>query len=181
MCQDSISSGTAALSCPDHHCEMVAHLTCLSNSFLRAEGNHDALVPIGGQCPCCTKQLHWVDLVKELSLRIRGAKEVTALFKERKSRTKREIVAVDDEDVVMDEFDDEDEEADEEGFKLPRADEDGWNYLDDVIDDRQTEIQIRSDPSPPSRAKHGKKWQPATSYSEPVIEDSDWDDAETLT
>ncbi|GAB7347053.1 hypothetical protein MBLNU459_g3193t1 [Dothideomycetes sp. NU459] len=44
------------------------------------------VVPTEGHCSSCGTLLRWADLVQDLSLRLRGEKEVAALFKERKSR-----------------------------------------------------------------------------------------------
>ncbi|KAL1593854.1 Slx4p interacting protein [Paraconiothyrium brasiliense] len=63
-------------------------LHCLSNWFLAEEGRQDALIPVEGTCPTCHTPLQWSTLMKELSLRTRGQKEVEAMFKpKRKTKT----------------------------------------------------------------------------------------------
>jgi len=89
--------------CPHLVCETVSHLTCLSTNFLEGEAgqrsssgelnNTDqspALLPIAGKCKGCGSTVKWVDVVKEVTLRMRGAKEVEGLLKEprRKARKK---------------------------------------------------------------------------------------------
>ncbi|KAI9304308.1 hypothetical protein BJ944DRAFT_202912 [Cunninghamella echinulata] len=55
----------------DQNCNMVAHLTCLAKLFLSTETtSSDALIPIKGQCPSCSKQLLWGDLIYDLRLRM---------------------------------------------------------------------------------------------------------------
>ncbi|KAF4627757.1 hypothetical protein G7Y89_g10394 [Cudoniella acicularis] len=70
--------------CPNTGCESVTHLTCLAKHFLK--GDENAMVPIKGECPNCKVELLWVDIVKELTLRIRGQKEVQRLLKVKRTR-----------------------------------------------------------------------------------------------
>ncbi|KAH6664512.1 hypothetical protein B0J14DRAFT_247072 [Halenospora varia] len=72
-------SGGLFAVCPETGCETVSHLTCLSKHFLGDD--EDALVPITGKCPGCETELIWTDVVKELTLRTRGQKEVQKLLK----------------------------------------------------------------------------------------------------
>lgn len=78
--------------CPQPSCGSVAHLSCLSSHFLKHErtnqgihGEDDdlilSIVPIEGHCPGCDEKLKWVDIVKEVTLRMRGQKEVEKLLK----------------------------------------------------------------------------------------------------
>jgi structure-specific endonuclease subunit SLX1 len=93
--QDLIHDGGIYAICPHPGCESVSHLTCLSKSFLEGESgqrsnngesnNTDqdpALVPIAGKCKGCGGTLKWVDVVKEVTLRMRGVEEVEKLLKE---------------------------------------------------------------------------------------------------
>jgi structure-specific endonuclease subunit SLX1 len=70
--------------CPNSDCEAVTHMTCLSQHFLSTD--EDALVPTKGNCPVCKTEIQWVDVVKELTLRMRGQKEVEKLLKKKGSR-----------------------------------------------------------------------------------------------
>lgn len=56
--------------------------------MLHHEEDREVVVPIQGRCPQCGGHIQWVDMMKELSLRERGAKEVEALLKVKKRRTK---------------------------------------------------------------------------------------------
>lgn len=94
--------------CPNQGCESVTHLTCLSQHFLKDE--EDALVPVKGQCPTCKAQIKWVDVVKELSLRIRGQKEVEKLLKGKRVRKGKAVTSSQATNIDNGEEEDEDEE-----------------------------------------------------------------------
>ncbi|TVY64319.1 Structure-specific endonuclease subunit slx1, partial [Lachnellula suecica] len=113
VCKSSLEhdEGIYAI-CPNSGCESVTHLTCLSRHFLSNE-DLETLVPIKGTCPSCKAELRWVDVVKELSLRMRGQKEVEKLLKaKRVKKTKAgtasqavpESSSEEDEDEVMEDF-----------------------------------------------------------------------------
>lgn len=75
-------------------------MTCLSKSFLEAESKgknelsnideDQALVPLEGKCKDCGGTMLWVDIVKEVTLRMRGAKEVDRLLKEPKKKASKD-------------------------------------------------------------------------------------------
>lgn len=67
--------------CPHKGCESVSHLSCLSRHFLDSDTDKDAIVPIQGTCKDCGKITRWVDIAKDVTLRMRGEKEVTKLLK----------------------------------------------------------------------------------------------------
>ncbi|RKF61797.1 Structure-specific endonuclease subunit slx1 [Erysiphe neolycopersici] len=69
--------------CPNLACNSVTHMTCLSKHFLN--GNDDLLIPIKGICPACHTETRWIDFAKELSLRLRGQKEIANLLKVQKN------------------------------------------------------------------------------------------------
>ncbi len=97
--QDLIHDEGIYAICPHPGCEGVSHLTCLSQSLLESEtrqhssgaqpSNDDqslALVPIAGKCQSCGGRIKWVDIVKEVTLRMRGVKEVEGLLKESRKK-----------------------------------------------------------------------------------------------
>lgn len=96
---DDSQRGLLAL-CTNEGCEGVAHLTCWSQHMLQQEGGSEAaakqIVPIQGTCPCCGGTVKWGDMMKELTLRTRGQKEVDKLLKpkRRAGRPARSAVAV---------------------------------------------------------------------------------------
>jgi structure-specific endonuclease subunit SLX1 len=69
--------------CPQTTCQSFYHMTCLSSHFLEV-GATSSMIPTSGQCLGCKAHLSWVDLMKEMTLRIRGAREVSKVLKARK-------------------------------------------------------------------------------------------------
>lgn len=165
------ATGVGTLICPSENCRTASHLQCLSSAWLGAEGESakNAMVPTSGSCPTCHTKLMWVNLVKDLSLRMRGEKEIKAIFKPK--RGKKTTAAAAEE---SDESPSEDDLLDD---PLPQEDE--WHQLLDSSDDDEVGTRnAKSDPAP--RAARFKKAKVAQSYSEPVIQDSDSDGAEIL-
>jgi structure-specific endonuclease subunit SLX1 len=107
--------------CPHGACRSISHVECLAKLFLAdGEDQADAVVPISGNCPSCAKRVQWVTLMKELSLRIRGAKEVRKILK-KKPGAKVDISEDEDEDGFDDEAD------------AMTADDTADESLDDVV------------------------------------------------
>ncbi|KAI1329846.1 GIY-YIG catalytic domain-containing protein [Xylariaceae sp. FL0255] len=87
--------------CSNTGCEGTGHVTCWSRHFLsKGEGNDNAegddgdIIPISGTCPNCDGEVMWGDMMMEMSLRVRGQKEVEKLLKKpRKKRTTKAAVA----------------------------------------------------------------------------------------
>jgi structure-specific endonuclease subunit SLX1 len=72
------------LICPHGECRSISHVDCLAK-HLRAESQSETLIPTSGKCPSCQKELQWVDLMKELSIRVRGTKDVQKILKKTKA------------------------------------------------------------------------------------------------
>lgn len=160
--------GSMAIVCPSIDCNAAGHLECFAGAFSK-QSNDDELLPLEGNCPNCGVKHKWVDLVKVMSLRLRGEKEVKKIFKVRKPRAKKaalpsEIPETSDSDL-----------SDEEMADAPPLDDD-WHYLSDDDDSNSDALRVRSDPSPVhcTAATFG-------AFSEPIVEDSDCDDAEIVT
>jgi len=158
--------------CPSPGCESVTHLTCLSKHFLH--GDEETLVPIKGHCPSCNTELRWVDVVKELSLRMRGQKEVEKLLKvkrARKTKGSASQVAVessdgeDDEDEIMEEF--------VPGTQGMVAHD--WGAIDDS-DGSDAESITSNISLAKTTSLHASK----PGVLGKVIEDTDWDDMDVL-
>jgi len=135
-------SGASTLTCSSSSCHSKAHLTCLATHFLNKENSSKeptnatpSLLPTTGSCPSCHTPLHWRDLVQELSLRMRGSKELEVLFKQPKTRKIRKNTAAGAAAVEEEEEDDEDDL--EAGNSEPELDDedddevvgDGWHQL----------------------------------------------------
>lgn len=72
--------------CPHGACRGLSHVTCLSEQLLaRAEGQADAqpMLPTSGKCPSCQKEVQWVKLMREMTLRVRGPKEVQKVLRKK--------------------------------------------------------------------------------------------------
>ena len=82
--QEMGPKSVTALFCNQETCRTVSHLTCLATRFVEVEGADVAVTPVSGKCPGCKEELLWIDLVKELTLRLRGeGKVVQAMTKPR--------------------------------------------------------------------------------------------------
>lgn len=82
--------------CSNHECEGVGHLDCWSRHLLHQKGEGDddgILLPLDGQCPKCRGAVKWADMMKELTLRIRGQKEIGLLLKRRNRAAKAKAKA----------------------------------------------------------------------------------------
>jgi structure-specific endonuclease subunit SLX1 len=174
--------------CPNPGCEAVTHMTCLSKHFLKSEP--DSLLPINGTCPSCKTDLQWLNVVKELSLRMRGHKEVEKLLKAKRSRKGKTTSESIEDDIEEDEDDDLESDIAEEIKRLrefnptgARMDMgDSWHAIDDSDETDAGSVVNTASPSKTSN-KQGKKVASRTSKAinlDPVIEDSDWDDALVL-
>ncbi|KAL9100623.1 MAG: hypothetical protein Q9163_004024 [Psora crenata] len=87
----SVSLGpelSTALVCPHEGCRATSHLSCLAGVFLVEEGQSESLVPVLGTCPVCKKRTIWIELIKQMSLRAKGEKEVALLIKKPKASRK---------------------------------------------------------------------------------------------
>lgn len=90
ICRDEIISGEGLHAiCTNEGCQGVGHLSCWSQHFLPgSDGDGDRnILPLQGQCPKCKGGVHWGDMMKELTLRVRGQKEVEKLLKTKRKRT----------------------------------------------------------------------------------------------
>ena len=174
------------LVCSSETCRSIFHMACLGQHFLSKPHANHIILPRIGSCPTCKAQLSWSQLVRDLSLRTRGAKETAELFRERR-RKKSDIgesaIAEVAETLTEGEEADEgdhDEDLDATGFRLPKlqdddqaVSEDDWRPIDDVEEGEAhlSNVKLRR---PGSARKAAKK------PSERVVEDSDWDEAEVL-
>jgi len=72
--------------CSNPGCDAVGHLTCWSRHLIESSGEADSgcIIPIRGQCPKCNGEVLWGDMMKELTLRVRGKVEVEKLLKRKR-------------------------------------------------------------------------------------------------
>lgn len=171
ICREAVpSNGAASLVCTNKSCSAVTHMQCLSKSWLK--DGEDSLVPTHGTCPGCQSELQWVDLVKDLSLRMRGEKEITAVFKPK--RSKKAAVGT----AVAPDLDESEEDDDPMDMVLQEED-DEWQKLEESSDDELDIAKVRNNSGNGSAVFN--RPSATTQYSDRVIEDSDWDEAEVLT
>ena len=173
ICHERLpAGGDMTLVCPGAGCETASHMQCFASAFLKRDT--DNLIPTNGSCPGCGANLHWSDLVKELSLRMRGGKEVDKIFKVRKPRGKK---SEEQANVALAMPEDESEEDEQMEDDLPIEDE--WHHLSDFVDDEEDDHVVASDPNPFPKAP-AQQMSGFAIRSEPLVEDSDWDDAEVI-
>ncbi|KAM0135240.1 hypothetical protein ACHAO1_005325 [Botrytis cinerea] len=174
--------------CPNINCHSITHMTCLSQHFLRAEKNEQSgeeLIPVQGMCPGCRMDIRWNDVVKELSLRMRGQKVVEKLLGAKRVKKGKGIAT--SQEVVESEGDEEEEEEEEKEQELVdyfdadefharnvAQEENGFvDYLDDDDSDAVSNISMESSKSPKRKRTIGP-FSKAKLIA--VIEDSDVDE-----
>ena len=85
ICAEDLSTqDTTILVCPQRNCQAISHMACLATRFLETEKRGLSVIPRAGTCPYCHSELQWIDMVKEMSLRVRGKSELARLTKKRK-------------------------------------------------------------------------------------------------
>ncbi|KAL1837281.1 hypothetical protein VTJ49DRAFT_4067 [Mycothermus thermophilus] len=85
---EETSRGGLQAICPNPECNGVGHLACWGRHLLESGGEPDEIVPIRGRCPKCDGEVVWVDMLKEMTLRMRGRKEVEKLLKKKRRKGK---------------------------------------------------------------------------------------------
>lgn len=107
VCKTTIKDDPLVVVCPHADCSAVSHIQCLSTDFMHREngdGGRRMITPVEGPCPTCNAMTRWRDLVQELSLRLRGQREVEQLFKPTRKRRSDDAIESDDElDAAEDE------------------------------------------------------------------------------
>lgn len=76
--------------CSNGECEGVGHLDCWSRHLLHQRGEHGngaVLLPMDGCCPKCDGAVTWAEMMKELTLRTRGQKEVDKILRKHRKAT----------------------------------------------------------------------------------------------
>lgn len=172
------SSGASTIVCPSPYCTNTTHLTCLSSHFLA--NDKTSILPTTGTCPSCGTRLQWQDLVQELSLRMRGEKEMAALFKPaRTSKRKGKATGASMSEATMagaEEQSDEDpplpvDEDEEEGV---------WHHLSSSESEAEDVPEPAMFKKAPSFRKPRALIPERATGPEVVVEDSDIDDAEIV-
>lgn len=85
-CHEEMESGKGLHPmCPNEGCEAIGHLTCWSKEA-RLDTDGEGVLPSLCRCPSCGGEVRWGDMMKELSLRTRGEKEVAKLLKKKSGK-----------------------------------------------------------------------------------------------
>ena len=185
-----------ALVCPREGCRTAFHMSCLATKFLEDDSLGNPIVPTSGRCPECKAELQWVDLVKEMSLRARGEKEVVQLMKKPRERnakvlkiSKAAAAAATSQAEVNDGEDINDTDAKEDidrnvAFVADVEDDplpDDWHFqVNDDDDDMMSVTSATSDFWDSMDTASPSKVPVAAPRLKAVIEDSEWDDADVL-
>lgn len=174
ICRKTLpSDGEMSLVCPNTNCTAVGHVGCFAAASL--SDDDESLVPIEGECPECGSHLRWIDLVKELSLRMRAPGQVDKILKEKKTAKAKanersgSVLHIDH------------DSSEDEGGDIPDDNlmKDEWNYVSDSSENGIDERVAKSDPG--THLAPRDKFVPSfVSRTDPIIEDSDWDDAEVI-
>jgi structure-specific endonuclease subunit SLX1 len=83
-CHEALEPGRGLYPiCTNEGCESIGHLACWSKYAQGALRNRD-IIPLNCKCPLCGGQIRWGDMMKELTLRVRGEKDVEKLLKKRR-------------------------------------------------------------------------------------------------
>lgn len=187
VCKERLSvNDDLIVVCSETGCRCASHLVCLSTKFLEEAKVPNQLVPTDGSCPACKRTVKWPLLMKELSLRTRGEKEIQSIFKKR-----RTTKATGNGSSQKGKGNDLGEHRETHGDKHPGTadftlDEPPWSDGDEaddqdelrLDDDWLEEVDLGSDSDSNDQPKTQTKLPP--SRVEIVIEDSDWDDAEII-
>jgi structure-specific endonuclease subunit SLX1 len=206
VCDEELDHGEGIYTvCPNPACNSVSHLSCLSKTFLDEESTEEQgwesggddgleeLIPISGTCKDCGQTVKWLDVVKEVTLRTRGPKEIEKLLKNPRrnaemkrrrnedAKTTAEESEVEESDDLADDDNEEDGKEDLDIIKddtrsLVHADnDDQWCTIDDSDDDMSSMASTNSVYASPDRASYWGRKELRT-----VLEDKDWDDAMVL-
>lgn len=86
VCKEYMPPGEGVYAlCANDGCEGVGHLSCWSRHIIPPRERQDNFLPVDGRCPKCSGEIQWVDMMKELTLRMRGPKEVDKLLKKKRA------------------------------------------------------------------------------------------------
>ncbi|KAI1421276.1 GIY-YIG catalytic domain-containing protein [Xylaria sp. FL1777] len=87
ICGENLPHGEGLYAtCSNSLCEGTGHVSCWSHHLLGSNPEEN-IIPISGSCPKCKGEVVWGDMMKEMSLRLRGQKEVDKIL--RKPRKKK--------------------------------------------------------------------------------------------
>lgn len=84
VCHEELPMGEGLHAvCTNDGCDGVGHLSCWGRHML-PDGEEDDILPVQGRCPRCKGEVKWGVMMTELTLRLRGKKEVEKLLKRKR-------------------------------------------------------------------------------------------------
>ncbi|KAI9721656.1 MAG: Slx4p interacting protein [Chrysothrix sp. TS-e1954] len=187
VCKSEVSDEDLLVVCPADNCSTVTHTTCLCQHSLQSEGAAQAAIPIQGICPSCQRHFPWMEVMRDLSLRIRGSAKAAALLQEKRRRSAggvtdfSKLPKIENSNMSVDQLcvDNEYSETEEmlqnatqEQDEVSRTTEpkvDGFESLDEAA-------SSDDDSSSPIPLKESKRIQAAKAGPPHVVANSDWDD-----
>ncbi|KAI1313172.1 GIY-YIG catalytic domain-containing protein [Xylaria venustula] len=78
--------------CSNSGCEGTGHVSCWSRHLLGSNPEDD-IIPVSGHCPKCEGEVVWGDMMKEMSLRLRGQKEIDKVLRKPRKKKVPDIAA----------------------------------------------------------------------------------------
>ena len=189
VCSQHVGLHNAAtLVCPQADCKTASHVVCLAARFLEEDDTGNSVLPTSGKCPKCSADLQWIDLVKEMTFRARGEKEVAQLMRTRK---KNEDETSTESKETQNRFGAEDVNGHESnealvgkglsaGSVTDESIADDWQYQEGDDEDTMSVSSTASAFSERVGVANPSKKPSATPRFEIVIEDSEGDDADVI-
>ena len=168
------SKHMAVLICPESTCRTVTHMSCLAEHFSGGTETQ-SIVPDNGTCPGCHKRLAWIDLVKEMSLRVRGEKETAVLMK----KSRKEKLKVEEPRIAGNRDLDKNEGQEADGLE-PEDEHLDNDWLPGTTDDTDDAMSVSSVASGLSETACKPAERHESARLSVVIEDSDWDGVQAL-
>lgn len=163
ICKNLLHLATdSIIVCSHGDCRSISHMTCLAGIFLEQGNDSSRMIPTQGSCPECHTRLQWADLVKEMTLRMYGEKEIKKVFRKRR--------------VGVPQIDDDGEDDLDDADGLTAANVAGEDIDPEDMDDAASVTSTESDMS---------KVRAAPTFRVPaplpmLIEESDWENAEVI-
>lgn len=148
LCSERLSpQDTAVVICPCETCRARYHLVCMASHMLSTPSSEIINLPVAGRCPECKTELQWTQLMKEMSLRVRGQKEVAKLMKP--TRKRKGVEVFEDSDSELSELDGDPEEL------LSQSDEDSADEILEAV------LEPEPEPVKPKRGRPRKSDTPS--------------------
>lgn len=179
VCSEQLlDPASTALICPGTGCTAISHMTCLAKQF--GTGTAELLVPVSGNCPSCQTKIQWVDMVKDLTLRARGGKEIELLmWKPRVRKGKGETLVKPNSGFGGDLLEP-NHEVNSIPVELYNKDELPDDWLEQCDDDSISIATTDSGLSGTSESHTPAQTGAIGAQLETVVGESDWDNAEIL-